>query len=126
MDLSAAPQAEKLMHMVRPLGQYYGDRVPMAALYLEDQIQSGVVRLAVTGDPGAYRQMSISEFAADVTNVDLQAQVREASPGLIGEEAISLTEQEAAAILHRFIADGMYLMDDDHCLHLTASLAEIL
>lgn len=126
VDLSGDPEAAALLDLVRPLGEYYGDRVPMAALYLEEQIQKGVVRLGITSSPGSYQEMPIAEFAADMSNLDLQAQVREMSPGFIGDDPIKLTEQEAGGMLHQIVAKGIFLMDDDHCLHLTTKLAEIL
>jgi hypothetical protein len=106
------------------LGPRYEGYVPLAALYLEDQISHGAVKIATTGRPGVSQTVPIAEIAAQVSDPDELRRMQEEYPeGDLPGEAQLMTDDAAALHIHWLHAKGMLVMDDDHILNLAMAPA---
>lgn len=110
--------AKELMNALVRLGPRYGDMVPLAAIFLDEQISSGAVNLALTGRPDDYRSVDIAELARDLSSPEKQAEVRARYPGADLPSDSGLVTPDAASFhLHELHANGALVLDDDHVLN---------
>jgi hypothetical protein len=109
---------EFLDDLVR-LGPVYAGRVPMAALYLEQQIQRGHIFIAAPGAPetdGAHR-LTIAELQSDVRDPAYLAQLDEMFPQAQFAPVAGDSAEDVGHILHRLHFQGVLVMNDLHVLH---------
>ncbi|WP_019635130.1 hypothetical protein [Actinomadura atramentaria] len=115
LDDGAKEMADTLIH----LGPRYKGQVPIAALYLEEQIKRGEVFIAITGRPDECREIPLVDLARDVSDPEFLQKLREEYPEAdLPEQAQLVTDDAAAFILHSVHALGYLVMDDDHVLNL--------
>jgi hypothetical protein len=93
--------------------------VPLAAIYLQERISSGVVHLALTADD--YRPVDIAELAGEMSSPEKRAEVRARYPEADLPSSPGLVTPDAAAFhLHELHASGAVVLDDNHILNLAA------
>lgn len=80
------------------LGPIYEGVVPAAALKLHDQIDEGVIRLAIDGQPSLYTELSVAAVVGALVPVD--------------------TVDDAALHLHFMHANGLFVLDDTDIVNL--------
>lgn len=97
------------------LGPRYGGVIPMAAVFLDEQIQKGVIHLAVPGDPDSYQEVSLAEMAAGMANPEINAEMRRMRPDAVDDTPVS--DEGAAMSLHELHAHGYLIVDDDYVVH---------
>jgi hypothetical protein len=101
------------------LAPRYGNMVPLAAIYLQERISSGVVHLALTADD--YRPVDIAEMAGEMSSPEKRAEVRARYPEADLPSSPGLVTPDAAAFhLHELHASGAVVLDDNHILNLAA------
>lgn len=111
--------AVDFMDTLIKLGPRYHGIVPLAAVYLDDQISRGSVVIAVTGQPGQCREMPLAELAASVSSPEVLEEMRRDHPDAGLPEEASLTTDDAAAMhLHELHTRGYLIMDDDHVINM--------
>lgn len=109
--------AKDLADAIVKLGPRYQGRVPMAALYLDEQIREGTILIAVTGEPGVVREMPLLELAADLSNPQVQDDLHRQHPQLpVG--STTMTDDEAAWSLHELHVSAFLIMDDDNVVNM--------
>ncbi|MFI1002017.1 hypothetical protein ACIP10_15485 [Streptomyces galbus] len=87
----------------------YGGSVPLAALYLEQQISAGVLRLQSATDPGV---------AFEVDLPDMATVLAETAP-LVGDDLPpDDVDEDTGELLHQLHALGALVLDDHHVLRL--------
>jgi hypothetical protein len=111
--------AKDLADRVIKLGPRYHGLVPMAAIYLDMQIERGTIRLAVNGKPGYIRELSIAEMASDISNPAFADEMREKYPEADVPEPAGLTTDDAAAWhIHELHTHGYLILDDERIVNL--------
>ncbi|MDP9843282.1 hypothetical protein [Streptosporangium lutulentum] len=95
------------------LGPRYHGVVPKAAVFLDQQIQEGVIHMAVPGEPGSYQDVPLIEMAAGVSSPDTQEELRRLRPDEMPEDSMPMTDEGAAMALHELHALGYLIVDDD-------------
>jgi hypothetical protein len=111
--------AKDLVKALVRLAPRYGNMVPLAAIYLQERISSGVVHLALTADD--YRPVDIAEMAGEMSSPEKRAEVRARYPEADLPSSPGLVTPDAAAFhLHELHASGAVVLDDNHILNLAA------
>jgi hypothetical protein len=118
-DQRVSEDAKDLADRLVKLGPRYNGHVPMAAVYLDMQITTGAVKIAVTGKPGLYREVPLMELADQLSNPEARQEMRDRYPdaGLPDTDEI-MTSDAAAWAIHELHINGYLVMDDQHVLNL--------
>ncbi|MFE3229822.1 hypothetical protein [Nocardia sp. NPDC059228] len=100
------------------LGPRYEGLVPMAALFLDQQIRDGVLLFAITGDTERYRPVPLADFAAEVCD-PAQAEQNMLDHPEWGELAAVPGGADAVVMyLHTLHSKGAFVLDDNHVINL--------
>lgn len=91
------------------LAPLYGGRIPMAAVYLEQQIQRGSLVLGT--DAGGVSVVAVPDMAAVLTDTSHYFP-DDPQPELDGQDA------DTGRLLHELHALGALFLDDDHVIRL--------
>lgn len=100
--------AATVLEMITALAPLYGGRVPTAALYLEQQLRSGVLRIASFG--GGVNEVPVPDMAT------VLAQTADVFPDAPPEPEDS--DDDVGALFHQVHALGFLVLDDYQVLHL--------
>jgi hypothetical protein len=118
-DAQLGDGAKDLMNTMVKLGPRYKGAVPMAAFYLDKQIASGTIDLAVAGEPDHYRPVPLSVLAADISSQEHLDEMRRIYPGAdLDPEAHLVTDDACGWHLHELHFHGYLIVDDDHLIHM--------
>jgi hypothetical protein len=118
-DDSISGTAKDLMDALIKLGPRYHGIVPLAAVYLDQQISRGTVNIAITGHPDRYKEMPLAELAADMSNPEFINRMRTEHPDAgLPEQASLMTDDAAAMSIHELHIHGVLVMDDDHVVNI--------
>lgn len=111
--------AKWLADLIVKLGPRYGGILPLAAIYLEQQIERGVLNIAASETPDHYKELPLAEMAADISDPQHIAEMRERYPEAELPAEVSLITDDAAAFhVHSLHAAGYLILDDDHVLNM--------
>jgi hypothetical protein len=76
-DLNILESAKDLADTLVKLGPRYEGNVPLAAVYLDQQISDGTLKIAVSGRPGQFREMPLAEMAAQLSTPSTMQDLRQ-------------------------------------------------
>lgn len=109
--------AKHMVDTLIKLSPQYKGQIPLAALYLEEQINEGKVYIA--DNPEECHEVRLDEFARSFSDPEFLRWTREEYPEADLPEHTSLVTDDAVAfMIHSFLAQGFLVMDDDHILNL--------
>lgn len=115
-DPNLSDGAKDVMNALVKLGPRYHYHVPMAAVLLDAQIQTGIINLAVTGQPGRFRPIPLVEFAHNLNSgTAFHDQIRERSPGWKPQRQDADT---VAFHIHDLHIHGLLVLDNDDIANL--------
>lgn len=111
--------ARTLMNTMVKLGPRYKGFVPVAAFYLDQQIVSGTIDLAVTGAEGRYRPVPLADMAAGLSDPEHVEEMRRMYPEVDLDGEVQLVTDDACGWhLHELHIHGYLIVDDDHLINM--------
>jgi hypothetical protein len=118
-DAELGDGAKDLMNTMVKLGPRYRGIVPMAAFYLDQQIASGSIDLAVAGEPDHFRPVPLAALAADLSSQEHLDEMRRLYPEAdIGADARLVTDDACGWHLHELHLHGYLIVDDNFLINM--------
>jgi len=111
--------AKDLADTLVRLSPRYRGMVPLAAVFLDQQIQKGIVCIAITGKPERFREVPLAEMAADVSSPEFLEEMRKHMPEEeMPDGPLGMSDEGAAMAVHELHAQGYLVLDDDYVVNL--------
>ncbi|SCD57334.1 hypothetical protein GA0115240_115014 [Streptomyces sp. DvalAA-14] len=106
--------------LIIKLGPRYRGKVPLAALYLDQQLAGGIVNVAITGQPDRFRPVPLDDLVASIRSPEYVQELKEKYPQATEdlEPDGTVTDEGAAWYIHQLHAHGCLVMDDSHVMNL--------
>ncbi|WP_156773005.1 hypothetical protein [Nocardia sp. 852002-51101_SCH5132738] len=112
--------AKQMMDTLIKLGPRYRNKVPEAALYLDQQVTAGIIPLAVPGDPESVNPLPVAQLAGELSDPEHWRQIREQFPDFDGsaEDPTANWADTMGLHMHELHSHGALVLDDNHRVHL--------
>lgn len=115
--------ARELLDTLMRLGPRYRNSVPMAAVYLDQNITSGEIPLALPNQPGRITMVPLAELAAEASDPEYLRELRDRHPEVELPDPNSdparyrLTDDSAVMSIHELHLKGAILVDENGAVH---------